>query len=60
MTDEEMAVNWIRAQGWSEETLPSDEFRQMLEAYLAGLRAGRTQEQKQMMSALSNAIHTWW
>lgn len=22
MTDEEMAVNWIRSQGWSEETLP--------------------------------------
>lgn len=41
MTDEEMSVNWIRSQGWSEENLPSDEFRQMFEAYLAGLKAGR-------------------
>lgn len=41
MTDEKMAVNWIRSQGWSEETLPSDEFGQMFQAYLAGLKAGR-------------------
>ena len=41
MTDEEMAVNWIRSQGWSEETLPSDEFGQMSQAFLAGLKAGR-------------------
>lgn len=41
MTDEEMAVNWIRSQGWSEENLPSDEFAQMLQAYLTGLEAGR-------------------
>ena len=42
-TDEEMAVNWIRSQGWSEETLPSDEFWQMSQAFLAGLKAGRPQ-----------------
>lgn len=41
MTDEEMAVNWIRSQGWSEENLPSDEFGQMFQAFLAGLKAGR-------------------
>jgi|GEM_PF-6705432 len=41
MTDEEMAVNWIRSQGWSEENLPSDEFGQMLKAYLAGFKEGR-------------------
>lgn len=41
MTDKEMAVDWIRSQGWSEENLPSDEFGQMLKAYLAGLKAGR-------------------
>lgn len=41
MTDEEMAVNWIRSQGWSEETLPSDEFRQMFQAFLAGLKTGK-------------------
>ena len=41
MTDEEMAVNWIRSQGWSEENLPSDELFQMEQAYLAGLKAGR-------------------
>lgn len=41
MTDEEMAVNWIRSQGWNEENLPSDEFGQMLQAFLAGLKAGR-------------------
>lgn len=41
MTDEEMAVNWIRSQGWSEENLPSDEFRQMFQAFLAGLKVGR-------------------
>lgn len=41
MTDEEMAVNWIRSQGWSEENLPSDEFLEKMQAYLAGLEAGR-------------------
>jgi hypothetical protein len=41
MTDEEMAVNWIRSQGWSEENLPSDELLQMEQAYLAGLKAGK-------------------
>lgn len=41
MTDEEKAVNWIRSQGWSEENLPSDEFGQMSQAYLAGLKAGK-------------------
>lgn len=40
MTDEEMAVNWIRSQGWNEENLPSDELLQMKKAYLAGLKAG--------------------
>lgn len=39
MTDEEMAVNWVRSQGWNEENLPSDEFGQMVQAYLAGLKA---------------------
>lgn len=41
MTDKEMSVDWIRSQGWSEENLPSDEFGQMLKAYLAGLKAGK-------------------
>lgn len=41
MTDEEMAVNWIRSQGWSEENLPSDELLQMKKAFLAGLKAGK-------------------
>lgn len=41
MTDEEMALNWIRSQGWNEENLPSDEFGQMFQAFLAGLNAGR-------------------
>lgn len=41
MSDEELAVDWIRSQGWSEETLPSDEFGQMFQAFLAGLKAGR-------------------
>lgn len=41
MTDKEMAVDWIRSQGWSEENLPSDEFGQMFKAYLAGLEAGK-------------------
>jgi len=41
MTDKEMAVDWIRSQGWSEENLPSDEFGQMLKAYLAGLKADK-------------------
>ena len=37
MTDEEMAVNWIRSQGWNEENLPSDELLQMETAFLAEL-----------------------
>jgi hypothetical protein len=41
MTDLDMAVNWIRSQGWSEENLPSDELLQMEQAYLAGLKAER-------------------
>lgn len=41
MLEEEMAVNWIRSQGWSEENLPSDEFGQMSQAFLAGLKAGK-------------------
>ena len=44
MTDEEkldLAVDWIRSQGWNEETLPSDEFLQMKKAFLAGLDAGK-------------------
>ena len=44
MTDEELAVNWIRSQGWSEETLPSDKFGQTLQAFLAGLKAGRQEK----------------
>ena len=44
MTDEELAVNWIRSQGWSEENLPSDEFGQMFQAFLAGLKAGRQEK----------------
>lgn len=37
MTDEEeMAINWIRSQGWNEENLPSDEHNQMMSAYVAG------------------------
>lgn len=43
MTDKEIAVDWIRSQGWSEENLPSDEFKQMFQAFLAGLKAGRPQ-----------------
>ena len=43
MTDEEMAVDWIRSQGWSEENLPSDELLQMEQAFLAGLKASRPQ-----------------
>ena len=38
MADEEMVVNWIRSQGWDEENLPSDEFRQMFDACLAGIK----------------------
>lgn len=30
------ANDWIRSQGWSEETLPSDEYNQMVSAYVAG------------------------
>lgn len=46
MTDKEMAVNWIRSQGWDEENLPSDEFRQMFQAFLAGLKTGRPEWHK--------------
>ena len=41
MTDEELedkATAWIRAQGWSEENLPSDEYLQMQTAYVAGAK----------------------
>jgi hypothetical protein len=41
MTDEEMAVDWICSQGWNESNLPSDEFGQMFQAFLAGLKAGK-------------------
>ena len=41
MTDEEMAIDWIRSQGWNEENLPSDELPQMKKAFLAGLKEGR-------------------
>lgn len=34
------ANEWIRSQGWSEETLPSDEYNQMVSAYVAGHYAG--------------------
>ena len=34
------ANEWIRSQGWSEETLPSDEYIQMVSAYVAGHYAG--------------------
>lgn len=32
----DMATKWIRSQGWSEESLPSDEYIQMCDAYVAG------------------------
>ena len=41
MTDEEIAVNWIRSQGWSEENLPSDEFFEKMQTFLAGLKTGK-------------------
>lgn len=41
MSDEEIAINWIRSQGWSEENLPSDEFFEKMQAFLAGLKACR-------------------
>lgn len=44
MTEEEkldLAIDWIRSQGWNEETLPSDELLQMEKAFIAGLKAGR-------------------
>lgn len=44
MTEEEkldLAIDWIRSQGWNEETLPSDELLQMEKAFLAGLDAGK-------------------
>lgn len=34
------ANGWIRSQGLSEETLPSDEYNQMVSAYVAGHYAG--------------------
>lgn len=40
MTDN-IAVEWIRSQGWNEENLPSDEFAQMLQAYIAGLNKNK-------------------
>lgn len=40
MTDEEIVVNCIRSQGWSEENLPSDEFRQMFDVCLEGIKIG--------------------
>ena len=44
MTDGELAVSWIRSQGWSEKNLPSNEFGQMSQAFLAGLKAGRQEK----------------
>ena len=41
MTDEEMAIDWIRSQGWNEKTLPSDELLQMEKTFLAGLKVGK-------------------
>lgn len=43
MTDKEMAIDWIRSQGWNEENLPSDELLQMEQAFIAGLERGRPQ-----------------
>lgn len=48
MTDEELAINWIRSQGWNEENLPSDELLQMEQAFLAGLKAGRPKWHKRL------------
>lgn len=42
MTDKEIAIDWIRSQGWNEENLPSDELLQMERAFLAGLEASRS------------------
>ncbi len=42
MTEEaDLAIDWIRSQGWNEENLPSDELLQMEQAFLAGLKAGK-------------------
>lgn len=41
MTNEELgnkATEWIRSQGWSEESLPNDEYCQMYDAFLAGAK----------------------
>lgn len=35
---EEKATEWVRNQGWSEENLPSDEYIQMCNAYIAGAK----------------------
>lgn len=40
MTVEEMVVDCIRSQGWNEENLPSDEFGQMFDACLSGIKIG--------------------
>lgn len=32
----DMAVGWIFSKGWTPKTLPSDEFRRMMEAFAAG------------------------
>ena len=37
------ATDWIRSQGWSEETLPNDEYVQMKDAYIAGAKRYRQQ-----------------
>lgn len=60
MTDEEMAVNWIRSQGWNEETLPSDKFGQMIQAFIAGLGAGRPKWHKVADGDLPKENHFVW
>ena len=37
---EDKATDWIRAQRWNEENLPSDEYLQMQAAYKAGFEEG--------------------
>lgn len=56
MTDKEMAVDWIRSQGWSEETLPSDEFGQMLEAFAAGFKTANKDMER--MKCCQNCRHS--
>jgi carbonic anhydrase len=41
----EIATDWIRKQGWSEETLPSDEYCQMVDAFLEGFLQGLKQHE---------------